>query len=96
MLSWVSLNGWPDRVATPHIRLNCVPSLQRATDARYADGEWEQLSPKEALDAIAGIVLQAANQAVISELGSILHQQASGGRTHEKVLPAMRLRGHRV
>ena len=67
MLSWVSLNGWPDRVATPHIRLNCVPSLQRAIDARYADGEWEQLSPKEALDAIAGIVLQAANQAVTWE-----------------------------
>ena len=67
MQSWVSLNGWSDSVATQHIRLNCVPSLQRAIDARYADGEWEQLSSKEALDAIAGIVLQAANQAVTWE-----------------------------
>ena len=67
MESWITLNGWPDEVATLHIRLNCVPSLQCAIDARFPCNEWEQLTAKEALDAIAGLVLQSANQAVTWE-----------------------------
>ncbi|KAG0712546.1 hypothetical protein GWK47_018255 [Chionoecetes opilio] len=65
--SWVALAGWPDNAATLHIRLNCISSLKHAIDARYSADRWEQLSPREALDAIAGIVLESANQAVMWE-----------------------------
>lgn len=43
------------------------PPLQHTIDTRYPGDEWEQLTAKEALDAIAGIVLQAANQVVTWE-----------------------------
>ncbi|KAG0710287.1 hypothetical protein GWK47_023139 [Chionoecetes opilio] len=57
-VSWVALTGWSDNAATLHIRLNCISPLQRAINARYSADRREQLSPREALDAIAGIVLQ--------------------------------------
>ena len=62
--SWLRLAGWPDREAVLHIRLLCVPKLQCALDARFDSGQWEALTPKEALDAIGKLVLQASNQAV--------------------------------
>ena len=47
-----------------HIRLICVLALQRMIDSRFSGDQWEQLLPKEALNAIGGLVLRASNQAV--------------------------------
>lgn len=62
--SWLRLARWPDQEAVLHIRLLCVPALQCTLDARYETGQWEALTPKEALDAIGKIVQQSSNQAV--------------------------------
>lgn len=67
MESWVLLNGWLNLTATLYIRLNCVPALQRVINARYRNDRWEQLFLKEALNAIVGLVLQAANQTITWE-----------------------------
>lgn len=62
--SWLRLAKWPDQEAVLHIRLLCVPALQCTLDARYDTGQWEALTPKEALDAIGKIVQHSTNQAV--------------------------------
>ena len=46
------------------VKLNCVPALQRALDARFSDARWNALTQEEALDAIGNIVLRSSNQAV--------------------------------
>ena len=45
-----------------HIRLNCVPKLQK--DKRHLVGRWEMLSPEQALNAIGELVFQSPNQAL--------------------------------
>ena len=62
--AWLHLAGWPDRQAVLHIRLLCVPALQRLLDARLSERQWYQLTPRGALDAISSLVLQSSNQAV--------------------------------
>ena len=49
--------------AVHHIRLHCVPELQRALDARFTDDQWRALSTEEALDTIGKLVLRASNKA---------------------------------
>lgn len=60
------LNGWLNLTATLYIRLNYMPALQRVINARYRNDRWEQLFPKD-LNAIAGLILQTANQTITWE-----------------------------
>ncbi|XP_068243754.1 uncharacterized protein [Palaemon carinicauda] len=64
MTCWIHLNKFPPQDVVLHIRLNCVPALQRALDARYSNAKWNALTPDAALDAIGNIVLRSSNQAV--------------------------------
>ncbi|XP_066964371.1 uncharacterized protein [Macrobrachium rosenbergii] len=64
MTCWIHLNKFPPQDVVLHIRLNCVPALQRALDARYSEAKWNALTPDTALDAIGNIVLRSSNQAV--------------------------------
>ncbi|XP_068215780.1 uncharacterized protein [Palaemon carinicauda] len=64
MTCWIHLNKFPPQDVVLHIRLNCVPALQRVLDARYSDAKWNALAPDAALDAIGNIVLRSSNQAV--------------------------------
>ncbi|XP_068228115.1 uncharacterized protein [Palaemon carinicauda] len=64
MTGWIHLNKFPPQDVVLHLRLHCVPALQRALDARYSDARWNALAPDAALDAIGNIVLRSSNQAV--------------------------------
>ena len=64
MTYWIHLNKFRQQDVVLHIRLNCVPALQRALDARFSDARWNVLTQEEALDAIENIVLRSSNQAV--------------------------------
>jgi len=61
---WSLLNMVKDADAVRYIRLLCVPSLQKALDARYTSVEWSGLTAAEAMDGVSKIVLRASNQAV--------------------------------
>ncbi|KAK8386358.1 hypothetical protein O3P69_010788 [Scylla paramamosain] len=58
MTAWMQLCKFPPREAVQHIRLTCVPALQRAVDTRYTDAQWSALTPEEALDALGKLVLR--------------------------------------
>ena len=64
MSCWLQLCKWPQMDAVHHVRLHCVPALQRALDAKFTDAQWRTLTPDAALDAIGKIVLRSSNQAV--------------------------------
>lgn len=64
MEACMQLNEWTPAVAVVHIRLNCVPKLQQTIDTRYTGDKWENLNPKQALDAIGELVTHSTNQAV--------------------------------
>lgn len=63
MECWLGLSGLLQPRAVLHIRLYCMPALQRALDARFTMAEWQALSTKEALNTIGRITRQATNQA---------------------------------
>ena len=63
MSCWLQICRWPVHEAVHHIRLHCVPELQRALDARFSDSQWSILSTEEALSAIEKLVLRASNRA---------------------------------
>lgn len=65
MECWLLLCKWPPQEAVQHIRLLCVPALQRAMDARYTLHQWQALTPPMALDAIGKLVLRSSTQAVL-------------------------------
>ncbi len=65
MTAWMQLCKFPPREAVQHIRLTCVPALQRAVDTRYTDAQWSALTPEEALDALGKLVLRSSNQATL-------------------------------
>ena len=58
------MTQYNDMQAVIHIRLLCVPALQRALDARLAAVQWMVLTSKELLDAIGKVVLKSSSQAV--------------------------------
>ena len=64
MSCWLQLCKWPPSEAVHHVRLHCVPALQRALDARFTDGQWSALTPDAAMDEVGKIVLRSSNQAV--------------------------------
>ena len=63
MSCWLQLCRWPPSEAVHHIRLHCVPTLQRSLDARFTEAQWSALTPEEALDAVGKLVLRSSNQA---------------------------------
>lgn len=65
MSCWLSLCHLSPSDAVQHVRLQCVPALQRALDARFSEAQWSALSPDEALDAVGKVVLRSSNQAVV-------------------------------
>ena len=56
MSCWLRLCKWPPLEAVHHVRLYCVPALQRA--------QWCAFTPDAALEEVGKIVLRASNQAV--------------------------------
>ena len=52
MEACMQLNGWTPSTSVIHIRLNCVHKLQQIMDIRFTGDKWENLKPKQALDAI--------------------------------------------
>ena len=63
MEGWLGLNGWAPAEAVLHIRLHCIPALQRSLDARFSVDQWQALAIEEILDVIDRIALQTTNQA---------------------------------
>ena len=64
MTCWLNLCRLQPPEAAHHIRLFCVPALQRALDARFTDAQWGALSIDAALKEIGKVVLRSTNQAV--------------------------------
>ena len=64
MSCWLRLCRLQPPEATHHIRLYCVPALQRALDARFTDAQWDALSIDAALKEVGKVVLRSTNQAV--------------------------------
>ena len=60
---WGRLNGWNAVDALGHIRLLCVPELQRVLDNKYGVDRWAAMSPQAAMDAIKQIAVLPANKA---------------------------------
>ncbi|MPC71040.1 hypothetical protein E2C01_065308 [Portunus trituberculatus] len=72
MSGWQQLCRLPDREAVQHIRLTCVPALQRALYSRYTETVWNILSTEEALEALGKLVLRSSNQAALWPTSSVL------------------------
>ena len=64
MEACMQLNEWTPSVSVIHIRLNYVHKLQQTIDTRFTGDKWENLTPKQALDAIGELVTHSTNQAV--------------------------------
>ncbi|XP_050705760.1 uncharacterized protein LOC126991108 [Eriocheir sinensis] len=64
MECWLLLCRWPPQEAVQHVRLQCVPALHWALDARFTMDQWSTLTPPTALDAIGKLVLRPYTQAV--------------------------------
>ena len=64
MECWLKLCKLKPSESVHHIRLHCVPVLQRALDSRYSEAQWSALKAVQAFDAIKQLVVKAANQAV--------------------------------
>ena len=64
MECWLKLCKLRPTEEIHHVRLHCVPVLQRALDSRYTDAQWSALSTDDAFEAIRQLVVKASNQAV--------------------------------